>query len=182
MNPLEILSVITSLISVFLVVKNNIWAWPLGIVSNLLYLILFYQTHIWGNLILQIVFIGQSIYCWYNWNKPDDHKISWMNKSDRYKSIAILLVISYVMYFFLSYFNEKSLYLDAFTTTLCISGMFYLSKRKIENWIFWVTADTLFIFLFFINGLYILSASYLVFLGLATSGFLKWKNIKNEQN
>ena len=173
---LEFASVSLSLISVFLIVKNSLWAWPIGIISNILYGILFVDNKIWGNALLQVVFIIQSAYCWYNWNKPNEYPIAWMKTSGRYQSLGAFGLLFLLVFGILHLSaGEKLPYLDAITTSLCIMGMILLAYRKIENWLYWMCADALFIGFFFLSGLYILSASYIVFFSLATSGFITWR-------
>ena len=54
--------------------------------------------------------------------------------------------------------------------------MFLLGFSKIEAWILWIIADILYILFFMLNGLYLSSFLYFIFLLLAVYGFFNWKN------
>ena len=61
--------------------------------------------------------------------------------------------------------------------------MFLLARRKLENWIYWIAADIIYIPLFAYKELYITSIQYLIFLILAVYGFIEWKKeIRDDKN
>ena len=55
-------------------VKENIWGWPAGIISVLLYLIVFWRSHLYMNAGLQIVYFVLSIHGWYEWLHGGENK------------------------------------------------------------------------------------------------------------
>ena len=65
MTLLEIVAVLFTLANVWLMVKENIWGWPAGIISVLLYLVVFWRSHLYMNAALQIVYFALSIHGWY---------------------------------------------------------------------------------------------------------------------
>jgi nicotinamide mononucleotide transporter len=177
-NIVESVAAIFSFIQVILIIKNSIWNWPIGVISSSFYIALFYQNHIWGNTILQVIFIIQSFLCWYNWNKKSYQPISWLKSNYRLPFIISTGIVIFIIFEFLRYCGGTSPILDSITTGLCIMAMCLLAFKKIDNWILWITADIIFIIFFYLSGLYILSGSYVIFLTLATTGFLKWsKNV-----
>ena len=66
-TPLEIAAVLFTLANVWLAVKENMWTWPTGIVSVILYAVVFYQSRLYANAGLQLVFFILSIQGWYEW-------------------------------------------------------------------------------------------------------------------
>ena len=84
-----------------------------------------------------------------------------------------------IIYTILKNTDSDVIMLDSLTTSLSLTAMLLLARRKIENWIFWIIADLIYIPLYLYKGLYIASLQYFVFLILATSGYIEWKkNIK----
>jgi len=41
-NPVELLGVITGLVTLLLLVMENPWNWPIGIANNVLYVVIFF--------------------------------------------------------------------------------------------------------------------------------------------
>lgn len=172
---MELLAVIFSLFSVILTVKNSKYCWPVGIIGIIFYAIIFFQTGLIGNFILQFLFVGQSLLGWYNWNKKEETKIDWLQNSSK---LLIFLPILYTIVVIFTIKSGSTLpYLDSITTTLSITAMFLIAYRKIEGWLFWIAVDLVSIYMFYILGLYLSSFIYFIFLILAASGLIKW--IKN---
>ena len=179
MNLIEIIAVIFSLSSVIFAVKNNIYTWPTAIIGVTFYSIFFYQNHIWGNMILQIPFLIQSIYGWSKWDLIEDDKVEWLEKNDR----NILAISSFLLTTFITFIlimsGDKSPYFDGITTSFSLIAMTLLAKKKIDTWLYWIIADILFIIFFLNEEQYLSSITYFVFLILAIIGLKQWKrNIK----
>jgi len=179
MNLIEIIAVIFSLSSVIFAVKNNIYTWPTAIIGVTFYSIFFYQNHIWGNMILQIPFLIQSIYGWSKWDLIEDDKVEWLEKHDR----NILAISSFLLTTFITFIlimsGDKSPYFDGITTSFSLMAMTLLAKKKIDTWLYWIIADILFIIFFLNEEQYLSSITYFVFLILAIIGLKQWKrNIK----
>ncbi len=177
MNVIEIFAVITTLLSVIFSIKNNILTWPIGIVSNFLYMYLFYDLNIFGNMVLQVLFILQAVYGWYKWKYDDNVKISKLPDTLLVKGtvLAIALNLMFIMYLILTSLDDKSPIFDSITTTLCLIAVTLLSLKKIETWYFWILSDVIFIWFFIEEGLYLSSLIYLIILILAITGLTQWK-------
>ncbi len=172
---IEIFAVLFSLISVILTVISNKHCWTVGIIGIIFYAILFYQTALWGNFILQFLFLIQSGIGLYNWSKRDYRQPKFVKK---YWKLLISAPIVYLISLAFTLNFESTLpYLDALTTTFSIIAMYLIAKKKIEGWIFWILIDIIYVIMFFNLSLYLSSVIYFIFLILAISGLIKW--IKN---
>ena len=90
-------------------------------------------------------------------------------------SITISIIFYIIIYTILKNTDSDVIMLDSLTTSLSLTAMLLLARRKIENWIFWIIADLIYMPLFLYKGLYIASLQYFVFLILAISGYIEWK-------
>lgn len=175
---IEFLAVLFSFISVILTIKENKWCWPVGIVGIIFYGILFLDQNLIGNFILQFIFLGQSFLGIWNWNKPKEEiQPRWLNKTGLL--INVTLLSYYIFLVFSKIYGGSLEYIDTLTTVLSIIAMFLLSFKKTEGWIYWILVDIIYIFLFYISGLYLSSIIYFIFSILATIGLIRWsKNMK----
>jgi len=58
--------------------------------------------------------------------------------------------------------------------------MWWMSQRKIENWLAWIFSNIVAIPLNFYKGFMLFTAMYLLFLIMAYFGYREWKNtVKN---
>jgi len=60
----ETLGFVTGAACVYLVVRRNVWNFPVGIANNLFFLILFSQARLYGDAGLQIIYIALGIQGW----------------------------------------------------------------------------------------------------------------------
>jgi nicotinamide mononucleotide transporter len=176
---IEFIAVIFSLSCVILTTQRNILCWPVGLIGIIAYSIIFYKGKDWSNFLLQFVFTIQSIIGWINWKKSENLKIKSLKAYDLF-TILVASVLLFICFDFTnSIFNGNLTELDAATATLSLFGMFLLGKSKIEAWFFWILADIIYIYFFFIQGLYLSSVLYFIFLILAIYGYFNWKKLKN---
>ena len=172
---IEIIAVIFSLISVWLTTRNNILCWPTGIIGIIFYFLIFYQDRNWSNVILQLLFILQSIVGWLHWKYLPKKDITQLSIKNNINSINITFLL--IIFFFTvnNIFKGNLSLIDSTTTSLSIMGMVLLSYRKIESWIFWMIADVFYIFMFIESGRYLSSFIYLIFLIMSFFFFFSWK-------
>ncbi|MDQ1152459.1 nicotinamide mononucleotide transporter PnuC [Sphingobacterium zeae] len=71
---LEWLGTLTGFLCVYLAAKQNIWNWPISIISVASYAILFYDAKLYGDTVLQFYFLSTAVYGWYYWIKRKEEK------------------------------------------------------------------------------------------------------------
>lgn len=186
---LEIVVVLFGLISVYCAKNNNIWVYPTGLVSTLLYVYLLYKWGLVGDMLINGYYAAMSIYGWYIWTRKKDNQdqypISWTTKKEIGTSVIIFIItILFVIlvYHWFDKFNDWTAYVDTFTTGIFIVGMWLMAKRKIENWVLWFVGDVVSFPLYFYKGLTFSSLQFIVFTIIAVFGYLEWERILNKKN
>ena len=194
---LEIIATLFGLLSVFFSIKKNIWVYPTGIISTVLYVYILYKFGLLGDMMINFYYTVMSIYGWFLWSKSSDDNIhvevSWATKKEWIFS-AILFVVSLFLVTLVYYYkpfidNQFSMvdvqlglyhldwanWLDVFVTAIFLVGMWLMAKRKIENWIFWIVGDIICVPMMIYKGLGITSIQFFVFTAMAIIGFIEWK-------
>jgi len=67
MSPVEVTAMAFGLACVVLTIRQNIWAWPTGLVQVLLYIWIFKQTRLYSDMVLHIIYVPMQLYGWYHW-------------------------------------------------------------------------------------------------------------------
>lgn len=193
---LEIVAAFFGLLSVFFSVKRNIWVYPTGIISTTIYVYILFNFGLLGDMLINVYYSIMSIYGWISWNKSTENQIisvDFAKKKDWLVGLnlfAMSFVAVYGVYYFKPFIdnhfsmNSVSLgfqqldwanWLDIFTTSLFLIGMWFMAKRKVENWLFWIVGDLICIPMMLYKGLGITSLQYLVFTIMAVMGYQKWR-------
>ncbi|BAY78274.1 nicotinamide mononucleotide transporter PnuC [Nostoc linckia NIES-25] len=189
MSYVELLGTIFYLWSVWLISQKKILTWPIGIVSVLLYMVLFYQIRLYSDAIEQVYYLGVSIYGWWRWSTPESASGKILNV--RYSSqrtivlaASITIAISFAMGAFMSQihiilptlFPEKASfpYLDALTTIMSFTAMWLMAQKRIESWYYWIVVDIIGIWLYYVKEVKIIALLYVILLLMAINGLISW--------
>ncbi|MFQ5563693.1 MAG: nicotinamide riboside transporter PnuC [Parvularculaceae bacterium] len=180
-RPVEITAVILGLINITLLIRRNIWNYPFGIVMVSLYAWIFYGAKLYSDVLLQGFFFVVQFYGWYYWLKGrgGDGRVivERLTKGQAlgYAGVAVagVAALGTVM----GRFTDAAFpYWDASIAVLSVIAQILLARRRLENWILWITVDVLAIGLYWVKGLHPTAALYLLFLILSGVGFLTWLN------
>ncbi len=194
---LESIAVIFGLLSVYFSIKKNIWVYPTGIISTVIFIYIMFVFGLLGDMMINVYYTGMSIYGWILWSKNSDDYIHVEVKKASTKDwkIGSLLFVASLLFVGLIYYykplidNEFSMsnvklglyhldwanYTDIVTTSLFLVGMYFMAKRNIENWIFWIVADIICVPMMFEKGLALTGLQYFVFTAMAIIGYIEWK-------
>src|SRR5438105_12405733 len=135
MTPLEILAVAFTLANVWLAIKENMWTWPTGIVSVILYGVVFYQSRLYANAGLQVVFFVMSIHGWFEWLHGGKNKTELTITKATPRMWAVLMSIGAVITLILLWLlrltaDDASLPIwDALTTAFSLVGQYMLNMK-----------------------------------------------------
>jgi nicotinamide mononucleotide transporter len=66
-NYLEIFGAVTGILYVFLEIRQNMWLWPVGIVTSAVYIWVFFHGKLYADMSLQIYYLAVSALGWYWW-------------------------------------------------------------------------------------------------------------------
>ena len=186
MNLLETVAALFGIISVYLSVRQNIWSWPTAIVNVGLYTVVFFQSRLYADMGLQVVYIAISFYGWYQWlYGGKGHTQLRVSTTTRRLGIALAgigIVSTLVLGTMLHRTTNAALpYLDSATTSTSLVAQWMMTKKLLENWLVWVAVDVVYIGMFIYKSLYVTSLLYLVFLLLSVMGYRQWKATLRER-
>lgn len=179
---IEIVAVITGMLSVWFSKKINVLVFPIGIISVLLYVFIFIKNELYANAVINFIYFLISVFGWWNWKRTNDKslkskendelKVTFLNKKESVIS-SLLVTLSF---FIISTTINSDLVtkLDYCTSILGLGGIILTSFKKVENWISYLIADIILIPLCIYNGLYLTSIQYIVYTILAIMGYISW--------
>lgn len=190
MSWIELVATIFGVVNVWLTVRQNIWCWPTGLVMVALYIHIFYQARLYSDMGLQVVYIFMQLYGWYYWLRGPGAKgetqelpVSRLGPKNLAIAAAIALGCTGALGFIMDTYTDADLaYWDGATTILSLIAQWFLARKILESWAFWITVDVMAIGIYAAKGLYLTSGLYVIFLGLAISGFIQWlKTYRRDQ-
>ena len=185
-SPVTWLEIVACVLAVAMVVCNmrvNPLGWPLAIVSSLLYFGLFWNSRLYGDASLQILFVVVAAWGWWQWLRgtaPDGSALRVRALSQQGRLIAVAAVLvgwPLIGWFLLRNTDTDVPWWDAFPTAASIVGQWLLGRKYIENWPTWVIVNVVSVALFAYKGLWLTVALYAVFVAMSFAGWRAWRRL-----
>jgi nicotinamide mononucleotide transporter len=175
----ETLGFLTGVVCVWLIVKENIWNWPVGITKNVFYVIVFWRARLFADMSLQFVYIALGVLGLYRWlyggAKHDALQISRISgKTSICLSVFIVASVT-ALTIYLRRVQDAAPFLDACTAVLSICAQYLLTKKVLENWWLWIITDTISVGLYLYKSLALTALLYAVFLAMCITGLVQWR-------
>ena len=184
---LELAGTIFSLWGVWLMTRNRILSWPVGLVSVVLSLMLFWQIQLYADVFEQLYYIPTGLWGWWLWKRsgaPDEGPIRRSSLRDNLVLFGITSVLALLggwinsnIHFWMPRLFAQAAsfaYLDAATTIFSFTAQILMARRCLECWPIWIAVDVIGIWLYWQKGVIFYSALYAIFLVLAVGGLLSW--------
>lgn len=184
MNPdmlLESVAVLTGVLCVWLNVRQNIWTWPTAIISSILFGVVFFEARLYTTMLLQGLFIGISVYGWKSWlTGGPGGGILFVTRLPQMTGVVLLLLTlvgTTGLALALNYITASDYpILEGLTTTLSVIASWMAARKILESWVVWIVTDVIYVGLYLGTELYLTLLLYLLYLGLATAGFVAWRD------
>lgn len=186
MSPLEVFGVLAGAICVLLAAKQNILTWPIGIVNNVLFFMMFWHSKLYADACLQIFYIAISIYGWWRWSHSEDGAGTQKVRSTSKIAACVLGVVSVLgwaaIYQVLHHFTDSNVPAgDAVVTVLSLAAQYMAGRKMIENWIVWIVVDVISIALYIYKHLYLTSLLSAAFIVMCVMGYHAWRQTQLQQ-
>ena len=182
--PVTWLEIVAFALSVAMVVCNirvNVVGWPLAIASSLLYLLLFWNSRLYGDASLQVFFALVAAWGWWQWLRGTDEtgralRVRALGARGRAGVLVAIAIAWPATALFLARFTDTDVpWWDAFPTAASVVGQWLLGRKYVENWPVWIVVDVVAAALFAYKGLWLTTILYLVFVAMATLGWQRWR-------
>ena len=198
MSYVELVGTIFYLWSVWLIARRNILTWPIGIISVILFMFLFYQIQLYSDTIEQGYYLLASVYGWWFWRKTaqtqkSDEKLNVSYSPQRVILfwVAITAVLSVVVGAAMTQIHiwlpaifpvpADYPFLDALTTVMSFVAMWLMARKRTESWVYWIIVDVIGIGLYFVKDVRFLSLLYVILLAMAINGLWTWHKVTSQQ-
>jgi nicotinamide mononucleotide transporter len=179
---IEISGAVLGILYIFLSIRQNIFTWPTGLATSVLYIYVFFQSKFYADMGLQVYYVGISLYGWYFWLKGEkkDNKIvvpvTKLTKNKLLFLIPVVIIIYFIILFvLLNYTDSPVPYMDSMTTALSIVATWMLARKILEHWLIWIFVDAISAGMYIYKELWATTILMAVYTIMAFIGYSKWK-------
>lgn len=180
----EYLAVFSGIISVWYSRKENVLVYPTGLINTIIYIYISFKGHLLGEATVNFYYTIMSIVGWYMWTKKDDTNQLILNITTStpkewishlsFFALFYLSIFVGLTYFKKMFFDGVIPWADAFASATAFTGMWLMTKKKVESWYWWIATNIASIPLYFIKHYVFTSVYYLILLIMAVFGLASW--------
>ena len=182
---LEYIAVFAGIASVWYSSVENILVYPVGLINTIIYVWLSVKGELLGEASVNLYYTIMSIYGWLLWTKKDkeqhaivhvkfsDHRL-WLYQLAFFAAFYVTIFIS-LTYLKRSFAPGAIPWADAFASATAFTGMWLMTKKKVESWYWWIATNIASIPLYFVKQYVFTSVYYLVLLIMAVWGLMEWR-------
>ena len=188
---LEFVAVFAGIASVWYSKKENVLVYPVGLINTIIYTYLSFSAKLFGEATVNLYYTIMSLYGWWIWVKKDNQEqnlqISNSTRKEWLVQIGFFVVCYITIYFSLDYLKKAFApgaipWADALASAAAFTGMWLMTRKKIENWFWWILTNIVSIPLYYVKGYVFTSVYYFVLLILAIWGWIEWKQKLDNKN
>ena len=175
---IESIAVLFSVLYVILATKQNIWCWAAAGISVALYIYICFSAQLFPETGLQVFYLVMAFYGYYNWAKKEqDLQITQWSAGIHLTLIITGAIITFLMgFYFATYTSAKMPIVDSFTTVFSVIATYMVTKKVLENWLYWIVIDVVSIYLYYNRELHLTSLLFLAYTIIAIFGYFMWLN------
>ena len=179
-TPLEWVAVVSGFLCVWLAARESLWNFPVAIFSCGLYIVVYYESALYSDCILQGFFITLSLYGWYEWlyggTRDTALPVSRTRPAEWLGLTVFVVIFAGGFGYYLQRFTDDTIpYLDSLTTAVSLAAQYLLMRKRLENWWLWIGVDALYVPILWYKHLYPTSGLYAAYLLLAIYGYVEWR-------
>jgi nicotinamide mononucleotide transporter len=181
---LEFTAVIAGILSVWYSRTENILVYPTGLINTIAYVWLSFHSSLLGEASVNLYYTALNIYGWIAWTRKDRQqqyilRVTRSTTGEWMQQIVFFAFFYAATFFALTYLKKNFAPLaipwaDAFASATAYTGMWLMTRKKLESWYWWLATNFSSIPLYFVKHYVFTSVYYVVLLILAVGGLLEW--------
>jgi nicotinamide mononucleotide transporter len=189
MGLLELAGLVSGVLCVWLLIRENIWTFPVGLVYSFVSVAVFANEKLYADVLLSGYYVLMNGYGWYYWlhgddrenpqgGNPDSNQILPIHCPRRTATLLVpisVLGIAGMGWFFDTRTEAALPYWDSATTILSFVAMWMTARKYLENWGVWWLVNLLAIGIYRVKGIELYAVLYAVYLVMSVFGWRAWR-------
>lgn len=194
MSPWEIAGTVLGVAGVWLMIRQSIWGWPVGLVQVSVYAWVFFDAKLYSDAILQGFFLVIQAYGWWHWLRGAGGERTTPSAEETRRGgaalpvtrlsgaalaawVALGAVATAAWGTFMARRTDAALpHWDAFILVFSLIAQWLQARKRLECWAGWIAVNTVAIGVYWAKDLRLTAGLYVIFWGLAVWGWRAWRS------
>jgi nicotinamide mononucleotide transporter len=170
---------------VWLQVRENVWNWPIQLLSSALYVVVFLHARLFSDASLNVLYVVLYLLGWYWWLRGGENRselhIARVTQRMTLLLAGLTVVATAAWTIFLTSIADSAPFLDAFTTVVSLIALFLTARKIFESWQLWIFVNLVYIGPYVYKSLLLTAVLYAIFAGLSVAGLVNWRRLLRRQ-
>lgn len=187
MSGWEIAGTVLGVLGVWLMIRQNIWGWPVGLVQVSVYGWVFYEARLYSDVLLQGCFFVLQAYGWAHWlGRPGASAgpraaspvlpVTRLTPTATAAWIAVGAILTAAWGTYMQRTTDAALpHWDAFILVFSLISQWLQARKKLECWAGWIIVNTVAIGVYWARELFLTAGLYGLFWLMAVWGGREWR-------
>lgn len=173
--------------------QRRVWAWPVGIIGNLLLVTVFLggvfhtpqDKDLYGQAGRQVFFLAVAVYGWWRWSRSQRESADaravqprWASARERLTLLVAAAAAVAVAYAVLRSLGSWGPLADAWIFVGSVLATYGMARGYVEFWLVWIGVDCVGVPLLLKAGYYPSALLYIVYGGFCMWGFATWMRVR----
>ena len=187
---LDIVTTVLGLVYIWLEYKASIALWLVGIIMPAMDVWLYWSHGLYGDAGMAVYYTVAAVYGYAVWKfgrKQGQSEGAEMPITHFRRKLILPTAVCFFAAWALTYYilktytNSTVPVTDAFTNAMSFVGLWALSRKYIEQWLFWIAVDVVCAYLYVGKGIPFKAGLYALYVVIAVMGYFKWKRMMEEK-
>lgn len=176
---LEAAGVAATALGILLTTKRLLICWPVVLLADLLYLVVFYQSQLYSDALLQIFFVAFTLYGWWHWwrgvREEGEVRVVPLPFNSMIGAIVAGAAGSVLLGAIAVRLHASLPHLDAVLASYSLVASWWGARKHLANWWLWIAVDLVYIGEYLYKDLWLTALLYAGLVGLAVLGLRDWR-------
>jgi nicotinamide mononucleotide transporter len=176
---LELAGFAATWLGIWLTARRNMWCWPITLVADVIYVVVYYHVMLLSDSLLQIFFVGFTLYGWWHWSRgvreEGEVRVVPLRPSRMVLAIVAGAAGTIILGFPARYLHAALPFFDAGLASFSLVGSWWQARKHIANWWLWIVVDVLYVGEYIYKSLWLTAVLYAGLVALAIVGLQDWR-------
>lgn len=178
-HAVELAGFVITAVGIWLTTKRLLICWPVVLLADFLYLVVFYQARLFSDALLQVFFIAFTLYGWWHWwrgvRAEGEVRVVPLSVASAAIAVAAGAVGSVILAVLAMRLHAALPRLDATLTSYSLVASWWGARKHIANWWLWIVVDVIYVGEYIYKDLMLTAILYAGLVVLAILGIRDWR-------
>lgn len=177
-HGVELAGLVTTVLGIWLTTRRLLICWPVVLISDVLYLEVFYRAQLYSDAILQVFFLAFTLYGWWHWWRgvvaEGDVRVEPLSRRGWMVGLAAGAVGAALLGTLMVRVGAALPHLDAALASYSLVASWWGARKHIANWWLWIAIDVVYVGEYIYKDLRATALLYAGLVVLAILGLRDW--------